>query len=68
MYINGQQTGTDDVGTAKSYTSTDTTRKVLIGKGAFSHTNIWIQATLDELRIYERMLSLEEIRAQGKQQ
>ena len=28
----------------------------------------YIGATLDELRIYERMLSLDEIQAQGKQQ
>ena len=65
--MNGSLTGSDDVGTASSYiTSTDTTRKVVIGKPWFSDSWPLIQATLDELRIYERMLSPEEIQAQGK--
>ncbi len=63
--MNGQLTGTSS-GTAASLTSTDTTRKAVIGKPWFSYSYSDIQATLDELRIYERMLSLKEIEVQGK--
>ena len=61
MYIDGQLTDTNN-GVPSTF-SPATIKKLVVGKDYFEDDSRFLQATLDELKIYETILTVEEIMA-----